>query len=399
MSNTARKQRIPELDIARALAVVSIIIYHTGLLFGEASYDGGMPWDIVRFLDTFHLYVLFIVSGYLTSFDAPLTGRGVLKSARGLLLPYLVSCLIIIGGGAISAGLQMGDPLLAAGNWTQAALWGAGSDHEFALVHVLRIGGIWYLPALFWAKLFIGLIAKLKPKAKTVMVVALFALSYISGLFVWLPMSIQSGLGAILYMYIGYQLYRHADLVERFRIPIVIVSAVLWGLAIAFGGNSSLSMCIYPAGIIDIAGGIGATLCILTVAKLMARFLTGPASALEAVGKNTLALFTIHIIEDNITPWTIVIDILQKTIGYKPETWIPFLCVRLLVDALLMGIFYLIPPLRMVFFPHVKRGATRPIRGFWRALGEQSAPAGSPALEAADPREAALRPRGSHFRS
>ncbi len=395
MANAQSKRRIPELDIARAIAVVSIIIYHTGLTFSAEMFPkSGFPPQIVPVLDTYHLYVLFIVSGYLTDFDRPLTARGVLKSARGLLLPYLVACLLIIAGAAISAALQGFDPAEQALRWTQAALWGAGSDHEFALAHVTRIGGIWYLPALFWAKLFIGLIARLSPRKKAVAVVLMFAVSYVSGLFIWLPMSIQSGLGAVAYMYIGSLIRRFRKTLDRYVVPVLAASAALWIPALMLGGNSSLAMCAYPAGPIDIIGGIGAAVCILYISRFIADHLHTAARLLELVGRNTLALFTLHIVEDNVAPWLIMIDILRQSFGDTPVTWLVLVGFRLMLNAALVGIAYLLPPTRAVFFPHVRGASVRRACGrFLHALDEQSAP-GAPVATIG-----AKRPTGAHFRS
>lgn len=394
MATEQAKRRIPELDIARAVAVVSIIVYHTGLIFSSAMYpESGFPPKVVPMLDTFHLYVLFIVSGYLTDFDRPLTAAGVLKAARGLMLPYLVASLLIVAGTSLAAALQGLDAGEQAVRWAQAALWGAGSDHAHALVHVTRIGGIWYLPALFWAKLFIGLIARLSPGRKALAVAAMFAVSYVSGMFVWLPLSIQSGLGAVAYMYIGFSLRRAREAIDRHIAPVLAVSAALWIPALAIGGNSSLAMCAYPAGIIDILGGIGATICILYAARLVARRLHAVAVPLELVGRNTLALFAMHIVEDNVAPWGPMIDTLRLSFGDNPLTWVILTCSRLLLDAMLVGAMYLLPPTRAVFFPHA-RGASvrRSVAGFLCRLDEESAPA-SPA--SARPARAS----GAHFRA
>lgn len=368
------KHRIPELDIARALAVLAIIVYHTGMIFSSAAYPGaGAPGRFVSFLDTFHLYTLFIVSGYLTRFDAPLTGRGVAKAARTLLLPYVVCCLFIMVG-ATAWSWRAGDPNATAQltRWGEAALWGAGAQHPLALVQVERIGGIWFLPALFWAKLFIGAIARLKPAPKTTVIVGGFALAVWSANVVWLPLSIQSGLAAAAFMYVGWLMREHAEQLQRIRIPLTLVSLACWAAAAVWGGNSSIAMCAFPAGPIDVLGGIGATWCLLRLGVVLAAHVKPVASLLELVGRNTLPLFALHIVEDNTLPWWRLIQILLETCGAHPWTWIMLVACRLAIEAILVGLVFLVPFLRRVFFPHSRTTLRGAISRAARALDTAS---------------------------
>lgn len=368
MSITTR--RIPELDIARAIAVIAIIVYHTGMVFSEPLYPGaGMPEWLPKFLDTFHLYTLFIVSGYLTNFNRPLSGSLVAKAARSALLPYAISCLFIIGGSAMWACALGTDPAEQAQRWFEAALWGAGAQHPLALVPDLeRIGGIWFLPALFWAKLYIGATAKLGDKGKLVAMLAALAFGMVSANYVWLPLSIQSGIAGAAFMYVGWLFRTHADALAAHRIPVTVVSAGLWIAAIAYGGNSSIAMCAFPAGIIDIAGGIGASWCILRVSALIARHAHGLSRALECAGRNTLPLFALHIVEDNTLPMWIILPTLITSCGAHPWSWVALACARLLFDAMLVGLMYVTPLLRTVFFPHIRVRLRERAATFWSSL-------------------------------
>ena len=368
MSKATR--RIPELDIARAIAVIAIIVYHTGMIFSKQAYPGaGAPEWLVKFLDTFHLYTLFIVSGYLTNFDRSLSVSLVLKAARSTLLPYVISCVFIIGGAAVWAQALGTDPGEAAQRWFEASWWGAGAQHPLALIPDLeRIGGIWFLPALFWAKLYIGIFGKLPEPGKAVAMAAGLAFGIISQEHVWLPLSIQSGIAAAFFMYIGWLLRTHADAIARYRIPITLVAFTCWVVAIMNGGNSSIAMCAFPAGAIDIIGGIGASWCILRFSALVARYVPAVSAPLELAGRNTLPLFSLHIVEDNTLPMWILLPTLLATNGAHPWTWIALAAGRVLFDIMLVGLVFLVPWLRRVFFPHCRIMLRETGATFWRAL-------------------------------
>lgn len=348
-----RKRRLPEFDAARCIAVIAIIVYHTGIIFSERFYRGaGTPLDVVRLMDTFHLYALFIISGYFTDFSRRLSAGYAGKLARTLLVPYAAACLLTIAGAVICQLILGGDPGKEALEWFQASLWGAGNGSDVALVQVRRIGGIWFLLALFWAKLAVALIAGVRDRrARAAIYLGLFIASVVSAQHVWLPWSIQSGVGAVFIMYLGRLLRDHGAFVEENRWGFAAGSAICWLLAFLFGGDSSMAMCAYPAGPIDVLGGTGATYLILRGSRLLCRHAKLAGALIERLGRDTLVLFTVHIVESNILPWDDWVATFLQSVGVHPWDWVTLVACRLLLDVAVTVLIMRIPVMRRIFYP------------------------------------------------
>ena len=82
------KKRIAAYDIARGIAMLAVIVGHTN--------TQGMPATIVDFCYSFDMPLFFIISGYFCRPDARLDRGYVLKNARALLLPYALTCVILL---------------------------------------------------------------------------------------------------------------------------------------------------------------------------------------------------------------------------------------------------------------------------------------------------------------
>lgn len=270
--------RIGYIDIAKAFAIAFIIVGHLGLAFSSNTVPGGMPPLLLQLAFSFHLFVFFIASGYFMKTEAPLDRAYVAKSAKGLLLPYAVTSALIIAGCTIKGFLS--DDLSGSAEfvrWLQAALWGAGATTPVELWHVERIGGIWFLLALFWARLLIAATSRLNGGTRLLVIIAVAAGAIISARYVWLPFSIQSGLECAFFVYLGALIRKHR-LFDAGRIPLPawVAMAALWMFCIIWGGYASLAMCVYPLGIIDIAGGIAACFIVMAASRGIEQHLPPP---------------------------------------------------------------------------------------------------------------------------
>lgn len=349
--------RIGYIDIAKGFAIAFIVIGHVGLVFSSKTVPGGMPPLLLQFAFSFHLFVFFIASGYFMKTDTPLTGSYLKKTARSLLIPYVVTCLLVIAGctlkGVLSESISGAAEFI---RWTEASLWGAGGTTPLALWNVERIGGIWFLLALFWAKLFIAATSKLKDSTRMLLMVFALGMAVVSATYVWLPLSIQSGLGCAMFVYLGALIKKHR-LFDPGRIPLPawILMAALWLACIIWGGYSTMAMCFYPLGIIDIAGGIAACFIVMEGSRGVEHHLPHASRFLQWVGRNTLAIFTLHIVEDNIIAWGQVGIELSSLFGGAWWTWIVLLIARFALEAAMVGIMYLIPGLRNVYFPQLAK--------------------------------------------
>lgn len=85
--------------------------------------------------------------------------------------------------------------------WITAGLYGSGLSHLILSLHLPQIGAVWFLLALFWA--FLSLHFCLKFKYPIIPAIGLLILGY-STRELWLPLSIQAGMAATLYLQIGF---------------------------------------------------------------------------------------------------------------------------------------------------------------------------------------------------
>lgn len=347
--------RIGYIDIAKCIAIVGIIVGHLGLVFFSPNVAGGMPRQLVAFVFTFHLPVFLIMSGYFFSPEARLSGQLVRKGAQGLVLPYVVSGLLIVVACVATAhahGLAYKDELV---RWSQAVLWGAGSKVDVSLWDVERIGGTWFLLALFWAQLIVASTHRLQDFTRLFVLAILTAAASISARYVWLPFSFQAGLGCALYLYIG-MLARKTEFFSQ-KMPLLVVGLLLatWTYEIALDGGGSLATQRYPLGAVTVFGGVSATYAIVRISQAIERHIPLISRFMQWIGRNTLPILCVHILEDNALRWSQIGIWFSNALGSWPGTWIAVLALRLALDAALVGVLYALPPLRLVFFPQVRK--------------------------------------------
>lgn len=350
------KKRIGYIDIAKCIAIVFIVVGHCGLVFSHAQFVGGQPSTVTRFAFSFHLPVFFLVSGYFFPMTRGLTREFVKKDARALLLPYALTCALIVVVCTCTAHLRGLGMQAEFSRWTIASIWGAGSVSPVALVPAERIGGIWFLLAMFWAHLLITSTAKLPEWSRFVVMCIAAAGAVLSARYFWLPFSIQTGFGCAIYLYAG-MLARKYDIFKRGAIgPLLIVLfTIVWIVEIIFGGQASVAMCFYPLGAYDLIAGIVAAILVVLASREIDERTQQPSRFMQWVGRNTLPIFCLHIMEDNVLNWGMIGQNLSVLMGGSSLTWVVVIVLRLGLIAGLVGLAYVIPGMRNVYFPQLRK--------------------------------------------
>lgn len=116
-----------------------------------------------------------------------------------------------------------------------------------------------------------------------------------------------------------------------------------------------MAMCVYPLGVLDIIGGVSACFIIVAFSRFIESHAATIGRFLQWVGRNTLPIFTLHIVEDNAIPWGTWGVQLSQALDGAWFAWILLLLIRLLIDAALVAIVYTIPKIREVYFPQLKK--------------------------------------------
>lgn len=350
----APKKRIGYFDIARGVALLAVIVGH--------SSETGTPWPLVQFCYSFDMPLFFIISGWFCKPGQRFTGEFVKKSAKGLLLPYLATCVILLLAFTVR-GLVIpehgGGVAELLGRWTIACLYGAGGTWpDIMPAGVTGVGAIWYLLALFLAKIM--LTAANQTKHPVVAIVALFAFGYLTADKFWLPWSFQAACCAVLWLWFG-QKARAGDLLEHGRIHPVAWCLMLafWLYAAHVGGNLWMVANIYADGLLfDMLGGICGSLCVLKACMLLEEHAPRLVKPVQAFGTITLPVFCMHLVELDALPWDLVVAGLTAHLPHG--IWAAALLVRFLVIAGLTGILHCLPrPISGIYFPGRKAAKSR----------------------------------------
>lgn len=196
MEQSNNHKREQWIDVTRGLAMLCVILGHMG-------YE---TLDVAIF--SFHMPLFFLLAGY---FQKPSDSKTFIKKrARQLLVPYVFTCaaLILFTQANNLAKIlfhrddaQSSVYLLV--EWVKASLLGSGSRTDFLWVHSdIAVGAIWFLLALFFAQMLVNLFVD--QKFGVLWILGTAALGMVSAHFFWLPLSVQAGAAASIFVAAGY---------------------------------------------------------------------------------------------------------------------------------------------------------------------------------------------------
>ncbi len=305
VTNGSRKEY---LDIARGICMVCIILGHLG-----------DPY-LNRFVFTFHLPVFFLISGFY--FNPNNNFRSFLKKRiRSLIVPYFVcSFLTALSYCAVqiivlkAAYENIIDGLKDLGI---AILYAAGDPWKTPFV-IPGMGAIWFLWAMFWGQLILLLLMKTKPAIRVITLVLLFVFAHKTVVdIVFLPLSIQPGCTAALYIFVGYVFRDYERVLSKLSVETKIlggVSAVwVWFGFVRDFQSFWLVHSDYGRGIVDLIGSLCASGVIIFISYLLFsqkfRYLN---RYLSYIGKNSLIFLCAHFIELRTFPWWQIVNSILK---------------------------------------------------------------------------------------
>ncbi len=331
-------QRVASFDIAKAIALFAVVLGHTQF--------AGVPKSIVDACFSFHMPLFFIVSGYF--FKPQKDWRSFLcKNAKALLLPYVVTSVLVVALMVLQAAFEGSSAFDALTTWSIAALYGAGGPVATLPIGVTPIGAIWFLPALFWSKVLLNV--ALETEHPAIVCLGLFVFGVESTSRMWLPMSFQAAMCAVLFLYIGLVL-RESHVLQKGRMSAAFWAVVwmVWLYCAAFHGEMYMVGNTYSAGALDVIGGVCGTLCIIKMSEVVIERIPVLSGIAESIGRNSLAFFCMHLIELDCVPWYLILERVQGI----PYSWVLVVLLQLGFTALLAGIMYVAPSiLSRVFYP------------------------------------------------
>lgn len=289
------KMRIKFIDIAKGIAIICIVLGHLGIN------------EINSFVFTFHVPIFFIITGYFINDKVPIK-EFISKKYKTLIIPYIITCIIIILlatiKSIIATGLTSG--ITTAGSWLYASLYGAGDSYTTPF-YIKAIGAIWFLLASFWASIFLRFSLEFKTKKQIIIVLLLFLIGFWSRKLFWFPLSIQAGCCATLFMYVGNIFKRIENNLKNLnfniKLLLTIIALIVWIQFIINFKSFWFVHCDIGRGIIDIIGAICGSYIILLLSFLIEKYLEKIGKILAFLGENSLYILCIHIIELNLFEW------------------------------------------------------------------------------------------------
>lgn len=343
-----KQARLHSFDIAKLIAVLAVILSHT--LISEGFNDGSFVW-LSDACFSFDMPLFFIVSGYFLK-PTQLTTIFVAKQARLLLLPYVTTVLIVIVG-SIVWNLLFSPQLLfhVMKGWIVAGCYGAGISLPTMLHQVQAIGAIWFLPALFFAKLLLA--ATDDKNYQPAFVLLCFIVGVVSVEKVFLPWSVQPALCSVLFLWLGRE-------VRRYQILNLLGNPLIFALCLfvtyynaRYFGHLYLVHNAFEDGIVrDVVFSTISALTLLKCCILVERGFPRVSRAFGFLGSLTLAIFCMHLVELNTIDYQYLFD--QAHVVFACP-WVYVFGIRLVVIAMLCVVLYVLPgPLRKIYYPHLR---------------------------------------------
>ena len=277
------------IDNAKGIAILLIIIGHTG--FGLTA-----PVSVLWVFGV-HLVMFFLLGGY-TLRKKELNTAYLNARFRRLMIPYFLTCMAVlvmdlwnlfylvhdlsIGSVTGSIVRDLTRSFFASGVLTRVG------DTEMGT----RIGAIWFLPAMFFATILCQVLLHVTRNITQFGFAAagLASIAMVSRHYIWLPFSIQSGMLAVFFMWIGYWIRERHHLEKlRWYHYAIAQGVLLWGIFRGYCGADFVTAFLNDVFLSTIVGSSG---CLL-IYGLSRRI---PDSFLAYLGRISLTILCVHLV-------------------------------------------------------------------------------------------------------
>lgn len=246
--------------------------------------------------------IFVVLSGYTykVRMDKSKLVPATIKDVKRLLGPVLITFIIEIGLRFVMGNVFTLDALKEILRVRLTAMfWASGIGvHDSA-----ALGSIWFLISLFWVRLIVRLITTFLSFHKSIFL--MFGLSIIGvllGDIYYLPQNFDVVLAMLFFFAIGMLWNKYYVQIQKFEIPLLLVSLGLLSVCIYKGVYIELASRSYPYGWICFVEALaGSFLCVKVAAFLTKskRVNTG----LQVLGRETLMILCIHYLDKFFQPF------------------------------------------------------------------------------------------------
>lgn len=266
-------------DVMKCIGIIAVIIGHL-TSFGQ------------DFIFSWHMPLFFIIAGYFYHEKGITTMLK--KDAKHLLLPYAITCLVIVAGYALLSIYQEQDRVT---KWIVASLYASGSNHSSRYFpNVPIIGAIWFLWALFWCKNCFNILLKVSHKyiLLNCLIISILAI-IIDNCHINLPLAILPGLSAILFYGIGWKIKQMGGF-RSIKNTLLVICIVTWIISIMYS-NMYIVSCYYKHYPINVIGACGGTYTIWLISDFLSKSGKWFLSFILWIGRNSMTFLCIHLID------------------------------------------------------------------------------------------------------
>ncbi len=289
MASHSESQRENWIDVAKGIGMLMIIVGHV-----STSLEGRWTFDWVYGV---HVMIFFLLSGY-TFKVRPLTKEYINKRFSRLMIPYFMTCLAVMAMDIWNSRCLSHDWTISGvthiiGDDLIRSFFASGTVRALGTLDIpIRIGAVWFLPALFFATLIVQIVLQKvkKTEHQGLLLCAIAVLAYLTRDFFWLPFSIQSGMAGSVFVWIGY-LFKEKQVETRLKwyhnltAGLVYVWAYLKGLALV-----RLVAADAADLFISVLAGLCGCLIIGSISKKIEK-----SAVLSHIGKNSLTVLCVHL--------------------------------------------------------------------------------------------------------
>lgn len=280
-------KRLQWLDIAKGIAILAVV----------AGHMANIPWEPYRkMIFSFHMPLFFIATGYTVKPE--ISWKSVKKLAVRLLGPYIFAC-VLVGAVEILRGSNLQTELLR-------MVWGSGVIANYGpglpvtgAESIPVAGTIWFLPCMFFSKVFFtAFLAAAKERKewmRACLTVLICGCGYLIGQQYKLPLGVDIALFNFIFLYAGYIFKKYNGITWK-NVTVGALMLLLWSCAL---NNNALELSArhyrqFPACIYATAGAIAICYLVFHVSNEVISKIRGVSDFLVWCGKNSLEILLIH---------------------------------------------------------------------------------------------------------
>ena len=276
------------IDNAKGIAILLIIIGHAGLgLTGPVN---------VLWVFGVHLVMFFLLSGY-TLKRKELNRAFVNGRFRRLMIPYFWTCSAVLLMDVWNRffwdhDVSMGTITLWVRQDLIRSFFASGTITKFGDIEIgTRIGALWFLPAMFFATFFSQVLLHITHSLWQYGFASagLAAIAMVTRHFIWMPFSIQSGMLAAFFLWIGYWVWERDMLVKLQWYHYAAAQVILlFGIYNGYCGTDFVTAFLNDPVLSTIVGVSG---CLL----IYGLSIVIPDGFLAYIGKISLTILCVHL--------------------------------------------------------------------------------------------------------